>query len=253
MPPSVAPVWGTRTLAPASTIHESRGASFPAQFSAGFSAQSPSLSGGIKAFEPSSTLQFEPPVTQIPWGQLHFLGSVSKCYLLSSDGDQLLAVDQHAWHERIIFERLSRDRSLLNQSQQLMIPESNELPAADIDALRAGRAFLLDNGFSFEIQGDTTLDVTGMPVILAHRDPGEMLSLLAKKGFGEAVTAELGQDLLATFACHSAVRAGEELGPDELRRLLGEASEVDFQHNCPHGRRVFRWWDASQIGRWFDR
>jgi DNA mismatch repair protein MutL len=190
---------------------------------------------------------------EIPWAQMKFLGSVGKCYLMFTDGDRLLAVDQHAWHERIIFERLSRDRTLLHQSQTLMIPELVELPAASIDALRSGLTTLVDNGFALEITGETSVEVAGVPSILAHRDPQEMLSLLSQKGFGSSATADLAQDLLATYACHSAVRAGEELGPDELARLMREASEVDFQHNCPHGRRVFRWWESDQIGRWFDR
>jgi DNA mismatch repair protein MutL len=95
--------------------------------------------------------------------------------------------------------------------------------------------------------------VKGIPTILAHRDPQEMLGAIADSGFAGNPTADLAQNLLATYACHSAVRAGEDLGPDELRRLMREASEVDFQHNCPHGRRVFRWWETSQIAGWFDR
>jgi DNA mismatch repair protein MutL len=63
----------------------------------------------------------------------------------------------------------------------------------------------------------------------------------------------LAHDLLATMACHGAVRAGEALGDAELKVLIEEASDVDFYHNCPHGRRVFRWWDEAQIARWFDR
>ena len=63
----------------------------------------------------------------------------------------------------------------------------------------------------------------------------------------------LGHEILSTMACHAAVRAGEGLGENELKALLSEAQDVDFFHNCPHGRRVFRWWDEGQIGRWFDR
>ena len=189
----------------------------------------------------------------IPWADMNYLGSVGRCYLMFSDGDRLLAVDQHAWHERIIFERLSRDHSFLRQSQALMIPESIDLPAELCECLHAGEEILSRNGFEIEFTGDTSIEVRAVPAILAHRDPQEMLSAIAETGFGPNATAEIAQDLLATFACHSAVRAGEELGPDELRRLMREASEVDFQHNCPHGRRVFRWWESSQIARWFDR
>lgn len=189
----------------------------------------------------------------IPWDTMSYLGSVGQCYLMFTDGERLLAVDQHAWHERIIFERLNRDRSLLHQSQTLMIPESVDLTADQRDRLRAGSEILAANGFNLDFIDDTTVEVKGIPTILAHRDPQEMLGAIADSGFAGNPTADLAQNLLATYACHSAVRAGEDLGPDELRRLMREASEVDFQHNCPHGRRVFRWWETSQIAGWFDR
>ena len=189
----------------------------------------------------------------IPWDTMSYLGSVGRCYLMFTDGERLLAVDQHAWHERIIFERLNRDRSLLHQSQTLMIPESVDLTADQRDRLRAGSEILAANGFNLDFIDDTTVEVKGIPTILAHRDPQEMLGAIADSGFAGNPTADLAQNLLATYACHSAVRAGEDLGPDELRRLMREASEVDFQHNCPHGRRVFRWWETSQIAGWFDR
>lgn len=192
-------------------------------------------------------------VAQIPWHDLTFMGAIGKCYLMFSGGDRLLVVDQHAWHERIIFERLSRDPALMCQSQSLMIPELVELTAEHIEALLRGQQQLRACGFSVEFVSDTAVEVSAVPVILAHRDPADMFGVLAETGFDERATEVLAQDLLATIACHSAVRAGEELGPDELARLLRESSEVDFQHNCPHGRRVFRWFEASQIARWFDR
>ena len=198
----------------------------------------------------------EPRVAEsasIPWDTMSYLGSVGQCYLMFTDGERLLAVDQHAWHERIIFERLNRDQSLLHQSQTLMIPESVDLTADQRDRLRAGSEILAANGFNLDFIDDTTVEVKGIPTILAHRDPQEMLGAIADSGFAGNPTADLAQNLLATYACHSAVRAGEDLGPDELRRLMREASEVDFQHNCPHGRRVFRWWETSQIAGWFDR
>lgn len=190
---------------------------------------------------------------RIPWSELTYIGAISKCYLLFAGDDRLLAVDQHAWHERIIFERLNRDRSLMSQSQALMIPELVELPAEHIELLRRGHQLLAANGFEVEFVSDTSVEVRAVPVVLAHRDPAGMLAALVETGFDERATEVLAQDLLATVACHSAVRAGEELGPDELARLMREAAEVDFQHNCPHGRRVFRWWDSAQIARWFDR
>ena len=68
----------------------------------------------------------------------------------------------------------------------------------------------------------------------------------------EAVQA-LGHQILATIACHSAIRAGDEPGERDLNDLISQAKTVDFYHNCPHGRRVFKWFKQSEVEGWFDR
>jgi DNA mismatch repair protein MutL len=110
------------------------------------------------------------------------------------------------------------------------------------------------------IDGPTTVTLNAVPVILARADLTRLLSELAARlpettldASASEAARELQTPLLATFACHAAVRAGEELGDDELKRLLAEARTVDFYHNCPHGRRVFRWFPRDAVAAWFDR
>lgn len=203
------------------------------------------------------------PQEVIPWDELHFMGAVADCYLLFNHGERksgsrLLAVDQHAFHERILYERLCNNADLLRSTQKLLVPEVLTFTARDVSALVACQTTMAQNGFTFEVMDETTIELKAVPTLLAKADPEAMMAAFIRSHEAESLVPldnnrGLAHDLLATMACHAAVRAGEPLGDNELKALLAEARSVDFFHNCPHGRRVFRWWDEAQIGRWFDR
>lgn len=199
-----------------------------------------------------------PPET-IPWDDLGYLGSFDRCFLLFEAKGRLLVVDQHAFHERILYERFLADESLLSQSQALLVPEALELAPTDVATLLSRRAALGKRGFDFQADGETTLLVRAVPTLLARRDLVDLFSDLARDPGDDVATepadsnAEMARLILANAACHAAVRAGEELPEGELTQLLADARKVDFFHNCPHGRRVFRWWSREQVARWFDR
>ena len=196
----------------------------------------------------------------VPWRELRYFGSVADCYLLFGHGERasgarLLVVDQHAFHERIIYERLVRNQDLLKSSQALLVPECVHLGPAATSAIKDMIPSLAKNGFVLDVIDDSNIEVRSVPVLLAKADVAALLETIAEQSSKLPMHDNVGllHDHLATFACHAAVRAGETIGPDELKILLSEADDVDFYHNCPHGRRVMRWWEESQIARWFDR
>ena len=197
----------------------------------------------------------------VPWHELSYMGAVADCYLLFGHGDRrsgarLLAVDQHAFHERVLYERLIRNTELLRSSQTLLVPEGVTLDPGAVESLKGIKAQLESTGFRFDIIDDSTVEVRAVPVLLAKSELQTLFESLArheKSAMPLEGNAGLTHDILATMACHGAVRAGEALGESELKTLINEAKDVDFFHNCPHGRRVFRWWDEAQIARWFDR
>ncbi len=197
----------------------------------------------------------------IPWSELRYLGSIADCYLLFSHGDRnsgarLLGLDQHAFHERVLYERLVRNTALLKASQPLLVPEGVVLSIKEVAALKEMQPLLLDNGFRFDVIDDETIEVRAVPAMLVKADIQQLIESLARYQDSSMPldhNVGLTHELLSTMACHGAVRAGETLGENELRILINEAKDVDFFHNCPHGRRVFKWWDESQIARWFDR
>lgn len=196
-------------------------------------------------------------IQQIDWSSLRLIGSFNACYLLFEGEGQLLAVDQHAFHERIIFEQLCNSSQLLKQRQKLLIPESFQLDAESLALFAENRDFLRERGFEFNCLAPSTLELLAVPSILkAHSFElivEEIASLLKSQNLSEASADKLAHGLLSTIACHSAVRAGEDLSNLDVQRLIQQAQEVDFFHNCPHGRRVLKWITQNEVKSWFDR
>lgn len=189
----------------------------------------------------------------IPWGELEYIGAFDRCYLMFEHKNQLLVVDQHAFHERILFERLCNDETLLNQSQPLLVPEEVLMDALSVDTLKVAKEDLCKRGFDFNVTAEDAIEVLAVPSLLSGKPLDQLFCDLAHPYTETTDNAEQARLILATIACHSAVRAGEDLSENDLVQLLSQASEVDFYHNCPHGRRVFKWWTTREVSKWFDR
>lgn len=195
------------------------------------------------------------PGPSILWSEVEFLGTFSKLYLLFEWRDYLLVVDQHAFHERILFERFMKDPKLLGTSQRLLVPEVLHLDAQEMENLKRVESSLGRWGYDLAIMDAQAIEVRGVPALIKGRDVEALIhSLLNEHASDPEHQAEINMHhVIATAACHTAVRSGEELPPDELRELLRQASTVDFYHNCPHGRRVFSWWTRNDVAKLFDR
>jgi DNA mismatch repair protein MutL len=188
--------------------------------------------------------------TTIPWSELQYIGPFARCFLLFEYQQQMLAIDQHAFHERVLYERLVENPDILRRTQPLLMPEVLVFSPTETERLVHMKDALDALGIQIQGVSDTEIEVTAVPSLLVNKD---LNSLLAAILGGRDKASELAHDVLATMACHAAVRAGEELPEPELKALLREAESVDFYHNCPHGRRVFRWWKLAQVASWFDR
>ena len=201
---------------------------------------------------------------RIALASMGFLGQLLRTYLVCEQGEELILVDQHAAHERVVFERLRRahaEKPL--QSQRLLFPISMELDprrAALIDehtaALeRLGFEVRPFSGRSFALVAAPDLGAYGRGAQV-HRDPerllAQVLDELDEHGRSDALGARLDL-LLATMACHAAVRAGDLLDPTQARALLAAMDEVDYSPHCPHGRPVLVRLPRAEIERRFGR
>jgi DNA mismatch repair protein MutL len=194
----------------------------------------PTSGGGDDAASPRAPGYF---------GSLRFVGQHARTYLLcEAPGGALVVVDQHASHERLLFHRLReawRARKLA--VQPLLLPQIVTLPPAPARALESAVDELRALGLDVEPFGGDAFAVKGAPAALGGTDLAALLRDLAQQleqvERGCAVD-EAVHDLLATMACHSAVRAKQDLGVEEARALLDALDAIDFKARCPHGRPV---------------
>jgi DNA mismatch repair protein MutL len=177
------------------------------------------------------------------FGALRFVGQHARTYLLcEAPGGTLVVIDQHASHERMLFHRLREAfRTRRIPVQPYLLPQVVTVPPAAARALEATLDDLARLGFEVEPFGGDALAVKGAPAALSGVD---LTALLTDLG-GQLADVERGSavedafhDLLATMACHAAVRANQDISPEEARALLDGLDAIDFKARCPHGRPV---------------
>jgi DNA mismatch repair protein MutL len=201
---------------------------------------------------PSAAFAFSLPGAPPPQGQaavagyfasLRYVGQHARTYLLcEAPGGGLVVIDQHASHERVLFHRLREAwRSRRIAVQPLLLPQVVQLPPAAARALEGGCGDLGRLGIEVEPFGGDAFAVKGLPAALAGVDAAALLTDLAQQleqvEQGSAAD-DAWHDLLATMACHSAVRANQDLSDSEVRALLDQLDAIDFKARCPHGRPV---------------
>src|SRR5262249_34436284 len=166
--------------------------------------------------------------------QLHNL------YLVVEVPEGMLLIDQHALHERILFEqlkeRLAHGRL---EVQKLLVPESVTLTPAQATLVLSHRDALADMGVEVGEFGAGSVLLTGYPALLGKRSPRQILQGVADylAGKEQPPTREaLLNDLLALVTCHSAVRGGDRLSQEEIDALVAQRDLAQTSHHCPHGR-----------------
>ena len=197
-------------------------------------------------------------------GDRRRLGQLRASYLLVEGEHGLLLVDQHAAHERVLYERL-RAQWLADgvASQGLLLPQTVALDAGAVSALRDHAAATERLGFDVEPFGEDAVLVRGVPALLADRDPAASVAELAAELSAEGVRGEVEVDatrwlpaadrIFATLACHAARRAGDHLEDEEQAALLAALDGIPWAPTCPHGRPVAIAIDDAEIERRFAR
>lgn len=191
------------------------------------------------------------------WSQLHVIGQLNQTYIVAQDQSGMYLVDQHAAHERVVFERLMRSfRSKTIEVQTLLIPLVFDFSAEEVEVLvdHAERAESL--GLTIERMGPESIAVQAIPMIVAESSVSEALRKLAHElvshSGSEAFESAIGE-IFASMACHSVIRAGQPQSPEQMKSLLVQMDEFPLSSFCPHGRPVFVRRSFSEIEREFGR
>jgi DNA mismatch repair protein MutL len=191
-----------------------------------------------------------------PLPAMRLLGQVYGTYLLAQSADGLLVIDQHAAHERVLYERLLQQRVAGAATGQVLVtPIPVELDAWQLPLLRTYGEALEQLGFAFEEFGERTLLLRVVPQI-AGRSPAAVLKdLLTELAETEhtKTTESLLERLTIGTACHSAIRAGDVLTMEQMVALVQDLAKTDDPYTCFHGRPTLVSVPLTQLDRWFLR
>jgi len=198
----------------------------------------------------------EPPAAGF-FSSMRILDQILGCYFVCSSARGLVIIDQHAAHERVMFEKLRQQMEEGNvQRQALLMPQSLELAAGECMLLEKSIPALEELGFTIEPFGPKNHAITAIPALFPEGDyrqwVREMVSELAEVDHSNKLRQRV-EDRLATIACHSVIRANRELEIPEMRALLRELDGIDFATQCPHGRPVLIEFTRDQLDRMFKR
>ena len=178
-------------------------------------------------------------------------------YILAENAEGLVVVDMHAAHERIGYERLKAAHDGMGlRAQPLLVPLSLAVGERDADVAEREAQTLAELGFEVTRSGPQTLAVRSVPALLAHADPEallrDVLADLREHGASRRVAAAR-DELLATMACHGAVRANRRLTIPEMNALLRDMEATERSGQCNHGRPTWARFTLGEIDRWFLR
>jgi DNA mismatch repair protein MutL len=198
------------------------------------------------------------PAEPVAWPLGRAVAQIGGVYVLAENAHGLVIVDMHAAHERIVYERLKRAAAgqAALPSQPLLIPQPFAATAAEVATAQAEQSALFDLGLDLGVLSAGTLVVRSRPAALPDADLPELarsvLAELAEAG-ASRVVQRARDDILATMACHGAVRANRRLTLEEMNALLRDMEATDRSDTCNHGRPTWRQLTIAELDALFLR
>ncbi|MBY0313983.1 MAG: DNA mismatch repair endonuclease MutL [Bdellovibrionales bacterium] len=191
------------------------------------------------------------------WSRLQVLGQAHLTYILAEGSQALYMVDQHAAHERVLFEKLMEQwKNKQFEIQNYLLPLSIEMEPDQLELIMALKNDFSDLGLEIEQGGPQTLLVTAALNFITEKAISKSLLKMAEdlrlKGGSFSFQAQVG-DLFATMACHTAVRAGQPMSREQMVSLLEQMDDFALSSYCPHGRNVYVEMSYGSIEKNFGR
>jgi DNA mismatch repair protein MutL len=217
--------------------------------------------------EPAAVFQQTELPEDLEPGSLKTIGQFMDLYLLceAQRGTEkfLVVIDQHAVHERILFENLKKQfESKQMASQNLLFPKMLELTPESAEIIEKNSEEIKALGIVVEEFGGDNFIIKAVPSVISHLDPEEILTGIMTQFSGSDFSHGEGRkrkdatrldDILSSMACKAAIKAGQNLSPVEMQQLLKLMKESTAFTHCPHGRPVVQMFSAGDIKKWFHR
>jgi len=188
---------------------------------------------------------------------LEVIGQFHDLYIFCRSRDTLVIIDQHAAHERLLFEKLKK-QFLCGKiaSQNLLFAQTVELSRFQSQLVERNSEEIERLGFSLRDFGGNTFIISAVPALAGQCDPARLFMEILNR-FGNENEKDQGSDrleaILADMACKAAVKSGNRLSMKEIDALLNQMAEADLFSHCPHGRPVIKSFQADEIKKWFFR
>jgi len=198
-----------------------------------------------------------PAPAPVPMTQDRKYLQIHDSYIIEQTDEGFVIIDQHALHERMMYEMLQRrvQRESL-ESQRLLLPESIEVSEAQIGVIESHADVLTQLGIELTPFGSRTYAVQAFPAMLGNVSPVEfvqgLLDLLVERG-GTMAKQDLFNDILSMVACKAAIKAGQKLSDSEIRQLLADRERFESTSRCPHGRPTTIRFTIGELEKQFKR
>lgn len=198
----------------------------------------------------------ESKINSAKFPDLRVIGQFSKTYILAEYLDTLYIIDQHAAHEKIIYEKYIKD--IENNDiivQQLLIPCIIDLSLDDYECYKENISIFTNAGFVIDEFGGNTIAIKEVPYFLGKLDTKNfLLSIIDNlKNLGSGKTTEVKLNKIATIACKAAVKANDYLTQIEMEKLISDLRYIDNPFNCPHGRPIIIKFTEYELNKKFRR
>jgi len=185
---------------------------------------------------------------------LRVVGQAANTYIIAEGPDGLYLIDQHAAHERVLFEQVRAQRAQREvEVQGLLQPLTIELTPRHEEMLKAGGEILAAYGFAIEPFGTRTYLLRAVPAVLKGEKVAEALMEVLDSLGGEQDPKGWEEKIAISLACHGAVRAGQVLNHEEMRNLVRQLEKAELPRTCPHGRPTMIRFSSSQLEKEFGR
>ncbi len=189
--------------------------------------------------------------------QFQIIGVLNKLYVLMENADGLVLVDQHAAHERILFEDLQRRMEEQGvPAQKLLLPQTFDLPPHDSDWIERNMSILQKMGIGIESFGPNSFKIDSLPSFLNVSDPTQFMRKVIddlKSVTNNSSAMRLGEEMIAKTVCRHAVKANDPLRYLEVEKLIQDLLQCDLPYCCPHGRPTMIQISLAELEKKFGR
>jgi len=214
----------------------------------------PKIKTDTQAFTPPPSLWEPKDTVKTSLPILRVVGQLASNYVMAEGPEGLYLIDQHAAHERVLFEKILAQRSQQKiEIQGLLEPVNIELSPKQEEALKTKGVLLSEFGFNLEPFGARSYLLRAVPAMMKEGNLAEAVRTLLDSLVAEEEPSKREENIAQSVACHSAIKAGKSLTAEEMRELIKQLEQTNQPRTCPHGRPTMIHLSSRQLEREFGR